>query len=150
MRLEHLCDFEGAFTSVGALVRPFGTEEGGGYSEGEGRFSGARLSGSARWSNFPRRRSDGAMQPNMRGVITTPDGASVLFTFRGLTVWTGGPNDGAGNQLFHVTFMADDERYRWLNNAVCVMEGKLDPTIAPGRGSLGASHIYMLVNDLLA
>lgn len=146
MRLEHLCDFEGIFTSAPALVRPFGTEEGGGYSEGEGRFSGPRLSGAAHWSNFPHRRSDGAMLPDMRGSITTPEGAYVLFTFQGLTVWTG----PAGNQLFHVTFMADDERYRWLNNAVCVMEGKIDATIAPGRGSLGASHVYILVNELMA
>lgn len=150
MRLEHLCDFEGVFGSAPAMVQPAGGQEGLGFAQGEGSFSGARLSGSARWSNFPRRRGDGAMQPDMRGVITTADGATVLFTFSGLTVWERAAAGPVGNQLFHVTFMADDARYSWLNNAVCVMEGKLDPTIAPGHGSQGASRVYRLINDLLA
>ncbi len=149
MRLEHLCDFEGAFTSAGALLRPFGGQEGVGFSQGEGRFTGERLSGSAGWFNVPRRRSDGAMIPDMRGAITTPDGVTVLFTFSGLTLWERASSGPVGNQLFHVTFMADDARYEWLNNAVCVMEGKIDATIAPGHGSQGASRIYRLINDLL-
>lgn len=149
MRLEHLCDFEGVFTSAPPLVRLAGGPEGVSFSQGEGRFTGERLNGSARWANFPRRRADGAMQPDMRGAITTPDGATVLFTFSGLTLWERASSGPVGNQLFHVTFMADDARYEWLNNAVCVMEGKIDPTIAPGHGSQGASRIYRLINDLL-
>lgn len=151
MRLEHVCDFEGAFSGGPmVLVHLGGGQEGAAYAQGEGRFSGSRLSGSARWTNTPRQRADGAMLPEMRGVITTQDGATVLFTFTGLTVWEGSPTGRVGNQLFHVTFMADDERYQWLNNAVCVLEGKMDPTIAAGRGNQGAAHIYRLINDLLA
>ena len=149
MRLEHLCDFVGVFSGVSTMVRPAGGE-GVGFSEGEGRFSGERLSGVARWANFPRVRADGAARPDMRGAITTPDGATVLFSFSGLMRWEETPAGRAGNQLFHVTFMADDIRYQWLNDAVCVMEGKLDPTLAPGHGSLGGSPIYRLINDLLA
>lgn len=150
MRLEYLCDFEGVFTSKPVMVAPYSAREGAGYAEGEGRFTGERLSGSARWSNFPRRRADGAMLPDMRGVITTPEGAPILFVIEGLTLWVGAPDASVGSQLFHLTFTAEDERYAWLNNAVCVMEGKLDATIAPGRGNLGAAHIYRLVNELVS
>lgn len=151
MRLEHIGDFEGTFSGPPApLTQPFGGQEGAGYSQGEGRFTGERLSGTALWTNTPRRRGDGAMLPDLRGVITTTDGATVLFTFTGLTLWERAADGPVGNQLFHVTFMADSERYMWLNNAVCVLEGKMDPTIAAGRGTQGASHIYRLINDLLA
>lgn len=150
MRLEWLCDFEGSFTSKPVMVAPFGAQGGDGFAEGEGRFTGERLSGSARWFNFPHRRPDGAMLPDMRGVITTPEGALALFVIEGLTLWEETPAGRVGNQLFHITFTAEDERYAWLNNAVCVMEGKVDPNIGPGRGSLGAAHIYQLVNELVS
>lgn len=150
MRLEYLCDFAGTFTRPPAQVRLGSGGEAVGFSEGEARFSGERLNGEARWANFPSRRADGAMRPDMRGVITTSDGASIFFTFSGLTRWVESPAGLVGDQLFHVTFMADDARYQWINDAVCVMEGKIDPNIAPGRGSLGASRIYRLSNDLLA
>lgn len=151
MRLEHICNFEGTFSGPPApLTRPFGGQEGVGFAQGEGRFTGERLSGAARWTNTPRRRGDGAMLPDMRGAITTAEGATVLFTFTGLTLWENSSAGPVGNQLFHVGFMADDERYAWLNNAVCVLEGRMDPSIAQGRGTLGASHIYRLVNDLMA
>jgi hypothetical protein len=148
MRLEHLCDFEGAFTSEPVMARSIGGQEGMGYVQGEGRFSGERLSGAARWTNTPRRRGDGAMSPDLRGAITTGDGASVLFRFTGLTLWEQASSGLAGNQLFHVSFMAEDARYAWLNDAVCVLEGKIDPVIGAGRGSLGVARVYRLINDL--
>jgi hypothetical protein len=149
MRLEQICEFEGTFSGAPAMVRPAGGQEAVGYSQGEGRFRGERLSGAAHWTNTPRRRGDGAMQPDLRGALTTSDGATVLFAFTGLTLWERAATGVVGNQLFHVTFMADDERYTWLNDAVCVMEGRIDPNIGAGRGSLGASPIYRLVNELM-
>jgi hypothetical protein len=82
-------------------------------------------------------------------MITTDDGATVLFTFTGLTLWEESPTGTVGNQLFFVTFVADDERYTWLNKAVCVLEGRLDPVIAQGHGTQVPSHIYRLANDVL-
>jgi hypothetical protein len=32
-----------------------------------------------------------------------------------------------GGQLLHVLFESDDERYAWMNNAVCVGEAVIDP-----------------------
>ena len=91
MRLDHLCDMELMYRpeSFGkfVLIRPYGGEEGAGYGEGEGTVKGERLRGTARWANYPRRRSDGAMLPDVHGVIQTDDRAHVLFSLRGRTVW---------------------------------------------------------------
>jgi hypothetical protein len=74
------------------LVRPYGNREGAGYGEGDGTASGARLNGAVRWVTHPRRRSDGAMLPDAHGVIQTRDGALVMFSLHGRTIWvpTGG------------------------------------------------------------
>ena len=51
------------------VVQPYGSEEGTGYGEGDGTFTGPRLQGKARWVNHPHRRSDGMMLPDAHGVI---------------------------------------------------------------------------------
>ena len=90
MRLDHLCDLELAyrddddFLDEGFdLVRPYGTEEGTGYGEGDGVASGDRLRGAVRWSNLPHRRSDAIFMPNLDGSIHSDDGAVVLLTTQG-------------------------------------------------------------------
>jgi hypothetical protein len=104
------------------LVRPYGGEEGTGYGEGDGMVIGPRLGGTVRWVNHPHRRSDGAMVPDAHGVILTHDGATVMFSLQGLTFF----EEGIGKQLLHALFEAEDERYQWLNGAVCVIEGVID------------------------
>ena len=56
-----------------AIVSAYGGDEGIGYGEGRGTATG-RIEGDVVWSNYPRRRSDGQMLPNARGLITTADG----------------------------------------------------------------------------
>ena len=64
------------------------TREGGSGAEGqsfliaEGRASG-RLSARYRAANFPRRRVDGALEPEFRGALETDDGATILFLAHG-------------------------------------------------------------------
>lgn len=155
MRLEHLCDVEFAFDGSPVLVRPYGTEEGSAFGLGSGTVSGERLRGTARWVNHPHRRSDGVMYPNMDGVITTESGSAVLFTMRGRTIWQQTPGGPAGNQMLHVVFDTEDPQYRWLNSAVCVMEGRVSPPgppADPGRNvrHTDPAHIYVCINDLMA
>jgi hypothetical protein len=64
------------------IVSPYGSEEGIAYGEGRGIARG-RIEGTVVWSNYPRRRTDGRMLPNLRGLISTDDGASILFELRG-------------------------------------------------------------------
>jgi hypothetical protein len=150
MRLEHLCDIDLRFAGEPVMVRAYGAQEGVAYADGAGRVTGERLNGVARLVNFARLRSDGVMLPDIRGILTTPEGVSVLFTIEGLTLWVETPDGRVGNQLMRISFVAGDERYRWLNHVVCVMEGKMDPVIAQGRGNLEPARVYMLVNELLA
>src|SRR5215212_2178237 len=59
--------------------------EGRGFLLAEGRSTG-RLSARYRAANFPRKRSDGAVVPEFRGVLETDDGAVILFEWQGLSV----------------------------------------------------------------
>jgi hypothetical protein len=57
------------------------------------------------------------MLPNVRGLITTQDGASILFEFRGRTIFEG---NEPGQQNLVGWFESDHESYRWLNDLVCI------------------------------
>ena len=145
MRLEHLCDLELIYREMPGLgtkfvlVQPYGTEEGSGYGEGDGQVSGTRLSGSLRWVNHPHRRSDGTMLPDAHGVILTGDGATLLFSLQGRTMFVG----DQGQQLLRVLFETEAERYRWLNSALCVLEGQIDAV----RMGMQA-RVFVCVSDL--
>ena len=144
MRLEHLCDLELAYRSEFTLVRPYGGEEGNAYGEIEGSITGKRFQGTFRGVNHPFRRNDGAMLPDAHGVIRTEDGATVLFSLAGRTVWVETANGRQGRQLLRALFEAEDQRYRWLNNTVCILEGKIDA----GTGRMQA-RVYSCINELV-
>jgi hypothetical protein len=139
MQLEYLCDMELAYQRNLVLVRPYGSEEGSAYGEGDGTVTGPRLQGRVRWVNHPHRRSDGVMLPDTHGVIMTEDGAAILFTMQGRTVFA----QGQGQQLLTLLFETDAEAYRWLNTSVCVLEGLVD-----GKMSIMRARIYACRNDL--
>jgi hypothetical protein len=105
------------------IVSPYGGEEGIAYGEGRGSATG-RIEGTVVWSNYPRRRTDGRMLPNLRGLISTDDGASVLFELRGRTIFEG----EEGRQNLVGWFESDHESYRWLNDLVCIAEGLISAT----------------------
>ena len=145
MRVELIGDMDlvyrdSSFGQKFLLVRPFGTEEGWGYGEGEGTIKGDRLKGKIRWVSHPRHRGDGSVLPSADGVIKTDDGATVLFNFQGKTAWV----NGMGRQLLFITFACDDHRYKWLNDAFCVLEGAVDHL-----GLRIRSHVYQCVNEMV-
>jgi hypothetical protein len=147
MQLQHLCDYELTYRSEslyeGAVkyVAPYGTSEGSLYGEGGGSFRGMGLNGTARWVNHARRRSDGVNLPDVHGIIRTDEGPYVLFTFQGRTLPV--LEDKLRRQLLSVLFEAEDERYAWLNSAVCVLEGLFAPETNLMRGK-----IYACVHEL--
>jgi Protein of unknown function (DUF3237) len=144
MRLEHLCDFELAYRSEVTLVRPYGSEAGSGYGEIEGTLTGEKLRGTFRGVNHPRRRGDGAMLPDAHGLIQTEDGCRVLFSLEGRTVWVDTPDGRAGRQLLLALFEAEAEAYRWLNDTVCILEGK----ISAQTGRMQA-RVYTCISELV-
>ena len=143
MRLEHLCDLELAYrdlpgfdTSV-VFVQPYDSDEGTGYGEGEGTVSGPRLNGTVRWVNHPHRRSDQTYLPDAHGIIRTDEGATLLFTLQGRTTVVG----EQARPLLYMLFETEVEPHRWLNTALCVVEG----TIREGRMR---GHVYVCIHEL--
>jgi len=127
MRLEPFCVLDLAYTSGFHYVSPFADDSGIGWGIGAGTASGDRLRGTVQWSNHPRGRSDGAMMPAARGVITTADGADVMFELTGRTVFVSRGSETVGRQLLMTLFESEDDSYRWLNDTVCMTEGRIDP-----------------------
>jgi len=146
VRLEPLTVFRWSYDAgarIGApgyaIVSPYGSDEGIGYGEGHGTATGL-VEGSVVWANYPRRRSDGRMLPDVRGLITTTDGASILFELRGRTIFEG---DEPGRQNLVGWLESDHERYRWLNDVVCIAEGQI--------GAEGIEiHLYTGIHELSA
>ena len=89
----------------------------------EGRAEG-RLSARYRAANYPRRRVDGALEPSFRGVLETDDGVAILFHWEGLARLT---DSGMRQLLGTVQHVSDDDRYEWLNDRVCAVEGEVRP-----------------------
>jgi hypothetical protein len=97
--------------------------EGQSFLIAEGRAEG-RLSARYRAANFPRHRVDGALEPEFRGVLETDDGATILFHWEGLATLT---DRGMRRLLGMAQHTSEDERYRWLNDRVCTVEGEVRP-----------------------
>lgn len=127
MQLELLCAMDLQYSGDFHLARPYGNESGLGWGIGGGTVTGERLSGQVQWSNQPRRRGDGVMLPNVRGVISTGDGAEVFVDLTGRTVFLDVDGTTVGRQLLMTLFESEAENYAWLNNAVCMTEGAVDP-----------------------
>ena len=125
MRLEHLCDFVLSYDEHGfSVVAPFAGKEGQGYGTGTGEATGERLSGSVRWSNYPRMTDDGVLLPDVRGIVMTPEGP-VLFEFRGNSI-PANPGDTTRNIAASVVFRTQAEEHKWLNHAIVVQQGVID------------------------
>lgn len=84
------------------------------------------------------------MLPDVHGLIQTEDGAAVLFSLDGRTVWVDTPAGRQGRQLLRALFESEDERYQWLNNSFCVLEGKISPETLRME-----ARIYSCVSELI-
>lgn len=124
MRLEPL--YRARWTTPEAWHVDLGGEtgtEGRSFFIAEGRTEG-RLSARLRAANYPRRRVDGTLTPDFSGVLETDDGATVLFSWQGLARLTPG---GMRELVGSIAHVADDERYRWLNDRLCALAGEVRP-----------------------
>jgi sugar lactone lactonase YvrE len=94
----------------------------------EGRATGF-LTGRFRGANHPRRRADGTFCPDFQGVIETDDGATVFVDMQG---YGRAYPEGRRQVVAASTHLSDDERYRRLNDAVCVCTGEVWARGGPG------------------
>jgi len=78
------------------------------------------------------------MLPDAHGLILTDDGAKILFSLQGRTSWVGTGAERRGHQVLVAMFEAEDERYQWLNDTLCIVEGVIDPKSLIMRASVYA------------
>ena len=109
----------------------------------EGRCEGA-ISGRFRGANFPQRRTpDGPFCPDFRAVIETDDGATVFVEVRG---YGRAYPPGRRQIVASATHLSDDDRYRRLNDVVCVCVGEVRTPTDPDQPS---SDLVMDVAELI-
>jgi hypothetical protein len=96
----------------------------------EGRCEGA-VSGRFRGANFPLRQGpDGPFRPDFRAVIESDDGPTIMFEWHGYgRAYPPGRRQIVG-AVFH---SSDDDRYRRLNDAVCVCVGEVRAPADPAQ-----------------
>ena len=87
----------------------------------DGRVEG-RIAGRFRGANHPQRRTDLTFVPDFQGVIETDDDATLFCDIRGY-----GRSYPVGRRqiVASITHLTDDERYRWVNDVLCVGEGEV-------------------------
>ena len=87
----------------------------------EGTCTGT-IAGRFRGANHPRRRTDRTFTPDIQGVIETDDGGTIMFDYQGYgRAYPPGRRQIVG-AAWHVS---DHEKYRWLNDVICVLAGEV-------------------------
>lgn len=87
----------------------------------EGECTG-RIQGRFRGANHPLRRADGTFQPDFQGIIECTDGAIIYFDYQG---YGRAYPVGRRQIVASATHVSDHEKYRWLNDVVCVSVGEV-------------------------
>ena len=143
MRLEPLCRLSMRYVD-GSWHRPYGSQgddaEWLGFGRGDGDVSG-EIEGRLVWANYPRRRQDGVWTPNVRGMVTTPDGRELLVSIHGQSVLEDAPGVHR-SILVRVELATEADEFRWLNTCFMVGEGEIDE----GREDLWIDA-YVCVNE---
>jgi uncharacterized protein DUF3237 len=96
----------------------------------EGKTEG-RITGRFRGANYARRRTDRTFLTDFRAVMETDDPATILMECHGFgrprTPEYDRTSPGGRQWVATVTHLSDHEKYRWLNDAVCVGTGQVRP-----------------------
>ena len=120
MELIELAQVELTYTSLESLDYGAGGQL---YGTMEGKLVGERVRGALRLTNLALRRADNVNLPTLRGVLTTDDDAVVWVELDGIATLR--ESDNARVFVTACRFRTGDERYRWLNSVVGVLEGVL-------------------------
>ena len=130
MRLEHLYRVRFAYPEGWTVGLEGGWEQH--LLFAEGRCEGA-LSGRFHGVNFPlRRTAGGPFRPDLRAVIETEDGATVLVELQGYGRASPPGRRQIVGSVFH---LSDSERYRRLNDVVCACVGEVRTPADPDQQS---------------
>jgi hypothetical protein len=130
LRLEQLCRIRFTYPESWAV------ELEGGWQQhlflAEGRCEGL-ITGRFRGANFPQRRTTaGPFRPDFRAVIEADDGATIMLEWHGYC----GAYPPERRQVVGCVFhLSDSDRYRRLNDVVCVCAGEVRAPTDPNRES---------------
>ncbi|WP_203580912.1 hypothetical protein [Microbacterium hibisci] len=145
MRLEPLYRLRFSYPEGWAVELEGGWEQH--FYSAEGTAEG-ELAGRFHAANFPlRRTAAGPFVPDIRGVIETTDGATVLLECRG---YGRAQPVGAREVVGAVLHVSDHPAYRRLNDAVCVCVGEVRSGVAAGGGPEIVLDVAELVWEPLA
>lgn len=136
---------------------PFGKREI--YTVAYGSFEGPRLKGKllpGSGGDAALVGANGALRLDLRLTFQTDDGA--LIFLQGNGVWRSVPTRSSrpegepadpGDMYIMATprFETGDERYKWLNEIVCVAGGKMNPVAEEGFLADVSWDVYAVVND---
>lgn len=116
----------------------------------EGRAEG-RITGRFRASNYPRRRTDATFVSNFTGVIETDDGATIMVEYHGYgrrrTPEYDRLSPGGRQWVATALHLSGDEKYRWLNDVVCVGAGQV--RLKPKPDPVNPSDLILDVAELI-
>lgn len=107
----------------------------------EGTIRGDRIRGAHKGMNKSTLRVDGEATGDIRGILVTDDGAEIYYEIRSYGLAGTGLRTVVGSMFF----LTGDERYRWLNTTVGVLEGAYTWD-ADGR-LVGTSRVHAVVPD---
>lgn len=120
MRLEPLYTLRFRYPEEG-VAATIGGDEQEIFLLAEGVAKG-EISGRFRGANHPRRRADRTFRMNLQGAIETDDGAHVVLDYQGY----GRSYPVGRRQVVGAAWhFSDHERYRRLNDTVCVIAGEV-------------------------
>jgi hypothetical protein len=102
----------------------------GGVADRDNEGSRREHRGDVRLTNLAVRRPDNVNLPTLRGVLTTDDGAAVWVELDGIATLRA--SDEARVFVTACRFRTGDERYRWMNTVVGVLEGVLSSVAVGG------------------
>ncbi len=158
MKFEYLMEYSGRIQSPIAEVGvgPFGKREI--YTVAYGSFEGPRLKGKLLPGGGDAALVDanGVLRLDLRITLQTDDGA--LIYLQGKGVWRSDPTRSSrpegepadyGDMYIMAAprFETGDERYKWLNEIVCVAKGKMDPVAEEGFLADISWQAYAVVNE---
>jgi hypothetical protein len=128
MELVPLGEIALTYTSLLSLDYPVGGQL---YGTMTGTIAGDRLAGRLELTNLAPRWADNVNLPTLRGVLTTHDGANVWLELDGVATLRAA--DNARLFVTSVRFRAAEERYRWLDTVLGVLDGVLDSVGVSGQ-----------------
>ncbi len=128
MELVELGELELTYTSLDSLDYEAGGQL---YGTMEGRLAGDRVAGNLHLTNLATRRADNVNLPTLRGVLKTDDGAVIWVELDGVATLR--RSDNARIFVTGCRFRTGDERHRWLNGVLGILEGILGSVTVGGK-----------------